>query len=167
MFVDLITAVAVGVVMASLLFVKRMADLQLASITTITDPTTDSLLDAEESAALEVVNGDVVLEHLRGPFSFGAAKSMARRLGAADYYEALIIDLTDVTMLDSSASLAVEDVIRGVQARGKFVLVAGVRPPVRQVLDRLGVTDLMPAGQICSTRLEALRKAARLLGKSG
>ncbi len=165
-FVDLITAVAVGVVMASLLFVKRMSDLQLASITTVTDPTEGSMLDAEENAALEAVNGDVVLEHLRGPFSFGAAKDMARLLGAADYYKALIIDLSDVTMLDSSASLAVEDVIRGVQARDKQVLVAGARPQVRRVLDKLGVSALIPPTQMCGTRLEALQQAARLLEKS-
>jgi SulP family sulfate permease len=165
-FVDLITAVAVGVVMASLLFVKRMSDLQLASITTVTDPTEGSMLDAEENAALEAVNGDVVLEHLRGPFSFGAAKDMARLLGAADYYKALIIDMTDVTMLDSSASLAVEDVIRGVQARDKQVLVAGARPQVRRVLDKLGVSALIPPSHMCGTRLEALQEAVRLLEKS-
>ncbi|MHA1571552.1 MAG: STAS domain-containing protein, partial [Alphaproteobacteria bacterium] len=146
-----------------LLFVKRMSDLQIASITMITDPTTDSILTGEEAKALEAVNGHVVLQHLQGPFSFGAAKDMARLLGAADLYKALIIDLSEVTMLDSSASLAVEDVIRGVQARGKHVLVAGARPGVRQVLDKLSVTDLMPTGHLCQSRLEALRKAAKLL----
>ncbi|NNJ84803.1 MAG: SulP family inorganic anion transporter, partial [Gammaproteobacteria bacterium] len=46
-FVDLITAVAIGVIMASLVFMKRMTDLQLANITAITDPTEEHPLSQE------------------------------------------------------------------------------------------------------------------------
>lgn len=163
-FVDLITAVGVGVVMASLLFVKRMADLQLANIRTIAQPSDEASLTPEESALLEAGHGCIILYHLTGPFGFGAAKGMARQLAAADQYDVPVLDLSDVPMLDSSASLAVEDTIMQVQSRGKHILLVGLRPVVSSVLKRLGVLKQLQADCQHESRLSAVRHAVRLIG---
>ena len=166
-FVDLITAVGVGTVLASLLFVKRMSDLQLANIKVITEPAEGVGLSDEEQAVLGAARGRIVLYHLSGPFSFGAAKGMARRLVAADAYDALVLDLSDVPFLDSSASLALEEVIRQTQSRSKLIFLVGIRPDVRAVLQRLGVIQLLPADSLDLTRAEALRRAAAGTGAGG
>lgn len=158
--VDLITAVAVGVVLASLLFVKRMSDLQLANIRSITGETPDGSLTEDEEAALDEGRGRVILYHLSGPFSFGAAKGMARRLAASDEYDVLVLDLREVPFLDSSASLGLEDAIKQAQSHSKQVFLVGVRPEVEKPLRRLGVLDLLPADHHHVARLEALRQAA-------
>ena len=106
--VDLITAVAVGIVLASLLFVKRMSDLQLANIKAITGGDDEPGLTEAEISALAAGDGRIILYHLSGPFSFGAAKGMARLLAASDDYDALVLDLSDVPFLDSSASLVLD-----------------------------------------------------------
>lgn len=117
-FVDLITAVAVGVVMASLLFVKRMTDLQLESIKAIVDPTDDASFSPEERETFKQCRGQVLYVHLGGTMSFGAANEMARRLSAQVAFQILILDLFAVPTIDSSASLAVEEVIeRALAAR--------------------------------------------------
>jgi len=158
--VDLITAVAVGVVLASLLFVKRMSDLQLANIKTLTGGADDFTLSEDEKAALEATGGRVVLYHLSGPFSFGAAKGMARRLAASDEYDALVLDLHEVPFIDTSASLGLQDAIDQAQARNKHVFLVGMRPEVSKTLGRLGVLTLLPDGHNHVSRLEALRHAA-------
>lgn len=162
-FVDLITAVAVGIVLASLLFVKRMSDLQLSNIRTFTEHSEESHLTAEEMALLKEAGGRVLLYHLSGPFSFGAAKGMARRLGAANEYDVLVFDLTDVPFLDSSASLALEDSIRQAQGQGHHVFVVGVREEVERTLNRLGALKLLPDGFYHVTRIDALRRAVTLI----
>jgi SulP family sulfate permease len=161
--VDLITAVAVGIVLASLLFVKRMSDLQLANIKAITGTADDDSLTDEERTALEAGRGRVILYHLSGPFSFGAAKGMARRLAASDDYDALVLDLRDVTFLDSSASLGLEDAIRLARSHDKEVFLVGLRPEVHRILTRLGVLKLLPDSHHHVTRLDALRQAAEKL----
>lgn len=158
--VDLITAVAVGIVLASLLFVKRMSDLQLANIKAITGETDEPILSADEKEALNVSGGRIVLYHLSGPFSFGAAKGMARRLAASDDYDALVLDLGEVTFLDSSASLALEDVIIQVQGHNKHVYLVGIRPEVAKILRRLGVFNILPDDHHHVSRLDALKMAA-------
>jgi SulP family sulfate permease len=158
-FVDLITAVGVGIVLASLLFVKRMSDLQLANIHEITNGSQHSDLAEDEMALLEAAEGRVVLYQLTGPFSFGAARGMARRLGAADAYDALVLDLSGVPFLDSSASLSLEDAIRNAKEQNKLVWLVGLQAPVRQVLGKLGVDKILPADHILDSRREALSRA--------
>ena len=158
-FVDLITAVAVGIVLASLLFVKRMSDLQLANIKEITGDIDEPDLSVEEKAALDAGEGRIVLYHLSGPFSFGAAKGMARRLAASDEFDALVLDLREVTFLDSSASLGLEDAIKQAQNRGKQVYLVGIRPEVETPLRRLGVLKLLPPDHHHVSRLDALKQA--------
>ncbi len=163
-FVDLITAFAVGVVAASLLLVRRMSDLQLGNIRSISNHVDESPLDENERAVLAEADGRVILHHLSGPFTFGAAKGMARRLAAADAFDVLVLDMTDVTFLDSSASMAIDDVIVHIQGRDKHVFLVGVRPEIERNLERLGVTDRLPEGHRRGSRLEALRQAVALVG---
>ena len=162
-FVDLITAVGVGVVLASLLFVKRMSDLQLASIRVITDASDEPSLSDEEKVALDAGGGRVVLYHLSGPFSFGAAKGMARLLVSSDEYDALVLDLREVPFLDSSASFGLEDAIKLARGHHKHVFLVGVRPDVAVSLGRLGILDLLPPTHHHVSRLDALKQAAAMV----
>jgi len=164
--VDLITAVAVGVVMASLLFVKRMTDLQLESIKAIVEPTDDMPFTSEEREAFKQCRGKARYIHLGGPLSFGAANEMARRLTTQVEYETLILDLSEVPMIDSSAGLAVEEVIERAIAAQRRVLMVGVKPRVERVLTRLGVMDLVGQEARFSDRLSALQHTASLVKDS-
>lgn len=164
-FVDLIVAVGVGVVMASLLFVKRMADIQSESIRAITGETDEVPLSAEAQELLRAANGRILLYHLAGPMSFGIAKDMGKGLSRAASFEAIVLDLTDVPMIDSSASLALEGGIRNAAAHGRLVYLAGARPRVGKVLEGLGVLAHLPPDRCYATRHEALRAALDAIGK--
>lgn len=165
-FVDLITSVAVGMIAASLLLVQRMAQLQLSNIKTITEPSDDSPLCEEAMAVLGAAKGRILLYHLSGPLSFGAAKDMARRLTVIDGYEVLILDLSEVSLIDTTTSISIEEMIRGAQGSGRHVLISGARPQVREILSRVGVIQLMGEGYDFATRREAVLQAARLIGLS-
>ncbi|HKK13170.1 MAG TPA: SulP family inorganic anion transporter [Gammaproteobacteria bacterium] len=159
-FVDLITAVGIGMIMAALVFMKRMADLQLESITAITDPCEECPLTEEEARLLEAGGGRILLFHLGGPMSFGAAKGMVRRLAGFDEYNALVLDLTDVPSVDFTTARAIDDMISDAQGSGREVFVAGIQPRVRKLLENQGVLQAVPAGHDAANRLEALRSAA-------
>ncbi len=159
-FVDLIIAVTVGVVAASLLFVKRMSDLQLANIRATDGSFGEVPMSVEEEAALERIADDVLLYQFSGPVSFGAAKGLARRVAPRDGHKVLILDLSDVTYIDTSAALALDDIIAKTGDLGLRVYLVGMREPVAAVLERLGVLDDMPKGRCYASRLDALRGAA-------
>lgn len=165
--VDLITAVAAGMVMASLLFVQRMADTQMKTMKLVSDPANVADLTTEEAGILERARGRIVLFHLEGPMSFGSAKEVARMLAATKGQDILIVDLSKVPFIDSSASIALEEVILGAHEDGDRVILCGVRQNVGEVLAKVGVTGLLPADCVVAGRADALRKAEELLAAGG
>jgi SulP family sulfate permease len=161
--VDLITAVAVGMVLASLFFVKRMADLELANLHIITNPSTSAPLLPEEATILEQAGGRILLIHVAGPMSFGSAKYMVRRLEAVpgfNTFTSVVLDLSKVPAMDGTAALAVEDMLNMIQAHHQHLFFVGMQPHVASVLDGLGILSQIRPSHRFATRLEALQKAA-------
>ena len=158
-FVDLIVAVAAGVVMASLLFVKRMADLQQAEIRSARGAQADLALTEEETEILERAGGQLLLFSFSGPMSFGVAKRLSRRLGLADDFTVLVLDLTAVPMIDSSASLALEDAVLDALQQQRGVYISGLAPRVHDTLDRIGTLAKLPQDCCRESRSSALRAA--------
>jgi SulP family sulfate permease len=159
-FVDLIVAVGVGVVAASLLFVKRMSDLQLENVRTGRDGLPYS---SQELEILERHGDDIMICHISGSMNFGAAKELTRQIAVSTDFKVLVLDLSDVTFVDTSASMAIEDVMVRANDLGLHVILIGVKNRVKTTLDRLGVTRVIPEGHSFDTRLDALRYTARLL----
>lgn len=165
--VDLVTAVGVGVVLASLLFVKKMADMELANLKVITQRSPEAPLTREEAAVLERNKGQIILIHVDGPMSFGSAKNMVRRLeGTPDLktFKCVVLDLSDVPHFDGTAALAVEDMLRIVQGHGQHLFFVGMHPAVAKVLEGMGVLQLIRPGHRHGLRLDALHHAAHIAG---
>lgn len=163
--VDLITAVAVGVVVASLLFVKRMADLELANFRIITAPHEEALLSPEEAKILAQNQGRIVFIHVDSPMSFGSANNMVRRLDRVkefSTFQSVVLDLSNVPLIDGTAAMAVEDMLRVIQDHRQHLFFVGMQPHVKEVLEGMGVFKLIRPGHIYAKRLEALRAAAQM-----
>ena len=162
-FVDLITAVGVGMVMAAFLFMKRMTDMQVEGITAITEPVAEAPLNSDETEIISQAKGRILLYHLEGPLSFGAAKGMIRRLAAFKEYDALILDLSDITAVDFTSSRAIDDMINDAQSGQRLVLLVGARPAVKQFFQKQGILRQVDSENIYEVRLDALKRAAKLL----
>jgi len=162
-FVDLITAVAIGMVMASFLFMQRMVNLQLASITAITDPHEESPLSVEEAQLLKEADGRILLFHISGPMSFGAAKGMARQLAGFDEYDVLILDLSDVPQLDFTSTRALDDMLHDAWDSGREACLVGCRKQVHDMLVQQGVMDKFHESRLKNTRIEALAEGLKLV----
>jgi len=162
-FVDLITAVAVGVVSASIILVNRMSALQSKSIKIITQPDDETPLSNEESEILKQASGRILLYHLSGPLSFGAAKDMVKRLATYDKYDVLILDFTAVPLVDYTTSKSIHDMIGDANNTNKSVYLVGMTGQVVALLDRLGVLKSVKQEHQVNSRLEALQGASKFI----
>lgn len=162
-FVDVITAVGVGIVMASLVFVKEMADVQVQSIRTIMDDAGADLLAPDETDAFRQCNGRAAILHLSGAMSFGAANEMMRRIVSVKDVDVLIIDLADVPSVDGSAALTLEEIIQRAVDSNQEVFIVGMQFRVVRVLSRLGALDGVRDATRFSTRIEAIQAAIQSL----
>ncbi|MGB5354788.1 MAG: SulP family inorganic anion transporter [Woeseia sp.] len=163
--VDVITAVGVGVVLASLVFVKEMADVQVQSIKTITGDGDNHLLTPEEAIAFRECNGRAAILHLAGAMSFGAANEMMRRIVAVKDVDVLIIDLGDVPSVDGSAALTLEEIIQRAKDIDQAVLIVGMQFGVARVLGKLGALDRVRDARRFSRRIDAIRAAGEIVAR--
>ncbi|MEX2451719.1 MAG: SulP family inorganic anion transporter [Rhodospirillales bacterium] len=161
-FVDLIVAVTVGMIAASLLFVKRMSDLQLSHVKSNHDGDGGGVtLTAADSAILARHPRDVLFFELAGALSFGGAKGLTRRIVADAGVKVLVLDLSGVLFVDTSASLALEEIIVRTQESGSAVLLVGLRPDVDKTLRRLGVLRFIATDHVFADRAAAFEHAER------
>ena len=158
-FVSVVAAVAVGVIMASLLLVKRMTDLQLASVELSSDEDRAPGLDEIERAAFAPCAKDVLLIHLGGPMTFGAANGLTKRLSKIADYRGVILDFTDVPHVDDSAAMALESIIERAAEADEIVILAGLRRVVIRSFIRYGMLGSLKRCVRFRRRLDALRYA--------
>jgi SulP family sulfate permease len=161
-FVDLITAVVAGFVMASVLFVARMADAQVnsAKFAFGTDQIND--LSKEEEAILSGADGRIILFHLEGPLSFGSARDIAKLIQTDMEKDVLAIDLSYVPFIDTSAAAALEEAIQRLKNTGDAVLLFGARAAVISMLRKTGVLQQLDEKHLLDSRIDALRLAQEI-----
>ncbi len=162
-FIDLIIAVAIGMAMAGMVFMNRMVELQLNSISTIRDVDEDTPLSRDEAEVLAEAKGRILLFHLGGPMSFGAAKGMTRKLAQFDEYDALILEFTDVPQIDFTSTRALFDIVNNAQEAGRIVFMVGCRKQVCDMMRKHGVTTQVPEENLVGERLDALHFALRMI----
>jgi SulP family sulfate permease len=158
-FVDLITAVAAGVVVASLAFVKQLADEQLKKFSS--DDVRIHETTAEERALLAEAGGAVTIFDFGGPLSFGAAADLGHKVRerTRNKSSALILDFSRVPFVDVSAARAVETIICDARQAGKLVYETGMNDSVRGTLAALNATHCLPVDTGYENRVDALRAA--------
>jgi SulP family sulfate permease len=160
LFGNVVTGAAIGFVMASLGFVKRMADLQLAAVNVSDDDQEGSRLNPDERAALERSQHKTLFIDLAGPVTFGAANRLYRRLANIAAYRAIVLDFADVPHIDESGMLALENIIRSAHANRQRVLVSGLRTDIARAIVRFGLSPLLKSCPRHERRLDALEAAA-------
>ena len=162
-FVDLIAAVAIGVFIANLLTIERMAKLQSDSVKTFQHGR-NADLDWDEQTLLQRANGKILVLSLGGPLFFGMAKTISRQYAVLEGHEVLIVDLTEVPSLGVSSSLSIEKLILEDKEQERPVFIVGMTDEVRKRLGKLGLLDQIGEEHILATRQEALEKASALVG---
>ncbi len=162
--VDLTVAVQVGVVLASFLFIKRMAD--VTSVGVLSGEWTDApdgtmRADAEGVARRQIPEGVEVYE-VNGPFFFGAADKIKDVLHfVARKPRVFILRMRNVPVMDASGMRVLDDLFRSFSHQGIRFLIAGIQQQPREALERAGSIDDYGRRNFVATLDEALDAAGR------
>lgn len=160
-FVDLITAVAIGVVLAALAFIRQLAKEQMKRLGDV--PLRE--LNEAEAETVRQAKGRISIFDFGGPLSFGAAADVGHRARerTSNGVSLLILDFSRAPFLDLSAAYAVETVIEDAKSNKKLLLVAGLNSDVRNVLDGLSILGKVDEAHRFDNRQDALAFAQSLL----
>jgi SulP family sulfate permease len=132
--VDLTVAIGVGVTLASLLFMARMAE----AVEVDTSGKKDTDLDSEDVHQRDTLPKGVEVFRINGPFFFGVAGELLdtlRRLGESP--KAIILRMRLVPLLDASGLRTLEEFIEQARVAGARVILSGVQPQPRSMLERV------------------------------
>jgi len=173
-FIDLNTGVQTGIMMAALLFIKRMID-----VTHITDKKAtlmdldfdavnydEELEDADALSKKHVPEGVDVYE-IGGPFFFGIADKLKGVLDIVSTPpKVFILRMRKVPMIDETGYHALEEFFKMCQDKHTLLILSGVSKEMRRKLEKKGFDKLLGAHNITSHIDSALLRASEVLEKS-
>lgn len=157
---DLVIAIEVGMVLAAILFIKRVSETTEVSLVTA-----DDVLESPEHVAQgKSIPPGVVVYRIFGPFLFGAAEKMEDALARSEHWpKVLILRLNLVTAMDATGLHALESIVERMRKRGGTVVLSGIH---RQPLDTIRKADFIPVigrPNFCATFDDALARARALV----
>ncbi|MGQ7792869.1 SulP family inorganic anion transporter [Faunimonas sp. B44] len=163
--VDLTVAIEVGVVLAAILFMHRMAE--VVTVQHGFSPIEGEVDDFSRPAARADQRADlpegVEVFQLRGPLFFGAASTLMEVLDRGwQHPRVFIVRMREVPLIDASGVGALRDFVRRCRSHGTTVILTGVQEQPRQMLAQMGY-GAGPDGLIFAADLHAAIEAARPL----
>lgn len=164
-FVDLLTAVAIGLITAGLAAARQLERRELGNVLSV--PLLDrSFLpepgDLREGA--DPYSARVGMVALQGSFSVASARSLTWVISAdIQDHDVVIFDFTDTTALDDSAALVIEQLIGLAADENKPSIVMGLAGPAAHTLHALDALTRVPEGHVVDSLDEARGLAGHLL----
>jgi SulP family sulfate permease len=153
---DLTVAVEVGMILAALLYIRRVS-----STTTVARVTQDYV----DSGLVHALQGkeippDVTIFRIHGPFLFGATDQLdavADRI--PDLPPIVIFRLRNMTAIDATGLRALEDITARLSESGRVAIFCGAREQPRAVMEQAGFIGAVGPENVCDNVDEALRRA--------
>jgi sulfate permease, SulP family len=158
-FADLTVAVQVGIVLAALLFIR-----DVGKTTTVEAVTRDYI----EHGRLHVLQDksipdDVTVIRIHGPFLFGTTEKLATVAERMQEWGPIVIlRLRNMTAIDSTGLLGLEEFVDQVRNSGRELIVCGARPQPAGFLRKAGFETHLGQNNICSHFTAALERAGEL-----
>ena len=163
LFFDLVIAIGIGMLLASLLFMRRMAD--VTDVRYVLDESEDE--DQLESIDSIKTPENVSLYEINGPFFFGAADKFIRaikELGTPPLV--LIIKMSNVPAIDATGYHALEMLYGLCKKNHTALIILSLQDQPLNALAKYGFIDNLGAPNVCDNVEEALSRADFLLKKA-
>ncbi len=152
-FIDMEIAVSVGMGLAGALFIKRSMDL-----------TGSQILEAHNHPHLSGLPDSVIIYDIDGPLFFGSAqKALSEVTRIRNDIQVVILDLTDVTMLDMTGIVAIESIIANLKSRNILLLINGLLPRIINKLKKAGIIEDKGKIEFTSSMEEIFHRSIKAL----
>ena len=166
-FVDLVTAVAIGLIIAGMAHARQLESLELDNVLSV--PLLDRTFFAglEGASTMDEYSARVGLVQLRGAFTVASSHKLVDVIGKdIREHEIVLFDFSKATYLDDSAGMLIGQLLV-VAAKGDTeVIVTGVSGAVAKTLEALDILSAVPEGHVVGTIDEARKVALGLLSSA-
>ena len=154
---DLVVAIEIGMVLACLLFIKRMSEETHAESWTYVD---DDTQDVDEQ--LRKLPLQIRVYEITGPLFFGAADAI-EHIVVKDFTTCLVLRMRSVPAIDSTAMNALQDLICVCESKGITVVFSHVNEQPMKVMQKTGFVELVGEENFCPNISAALKRAEEII----
>ena len=154
---DLVVAIEIGMVLACLLFIKRMSEETHAESWTYVD---DDTQDVDEQ--LRRLPLQIRVYEITGPLFFGAADAI-EHIVVKDFTTCLVLRMRSVPTIDSTAMNALQDLICVCESKGITVVFSHVNEQPMKVMQKSGFAELVGEENFCPNISAALKRAEEII----
>lgn len=156
---DLVVAICVGLVLATVLFMKRMSD----ETNTYGWKEFDELTDKENISLKKVPAGVSVFE-ITGPIFFGVANKFQDAVGSSDKSKkVLVLRMRSVPAIDATGIHALENILDNFEKKGKTIIISHANEQPLKVLKKSGLYKKIGKENFCRNIDEALIRAGEIM----
>ena len=156
---DLVVAIEIGMVLACLLFIKRMSEETHVNSWTYVD---DDTPDVDEH--LQKLPLQIRVYEISGPLFFGAASAI-EHVVVKDFTTCLVLRMRSVPALDSTAMNALVDLVEVCESKGITVVFSHVNEQPMKVMEKAGFTELVGKENFQPNISAALKRAEEVIAK--
>ena len=155
---DLVVAICVGIVLSTVMFMKRMSDVTDAYGWKEIDETTD-----KDNVNLKVIPEGAMVYEITGPIFFGASNKIADVIKRSDK-KVLVLRMRSVPAIDATGIHSFESIIKACEKNGATLIMSHVNKQPMQVLKKSGMYKKIGKENICDNIDTALERAKEILG---
>ena len=160
---DLTIAIEIGLLMAAVLFIRRISETSSISIFKEKVHEADFVEGSVDTEKLHLPAGVEVYE-IEGPFFFGVANKFEETMKTiSDRNKVQIIRMRKVPFMDSTGAHNLKNLIKSAQKDKVQILLSGVNENVHAVLEKNGIVELLGTINVCSNINEALVRAEEIV----
>ncbi len=164
-FVDLVTAVAIGLIVAGMAHARKLESLELDSVVSVPLLDRQFFTPEDEKSGMDEFTARVGLVALRGSFTVASSKKLVGVISEdIKDHDVVIFDFSGATYIDDSAAMVVEQLMGVATSEDTAFIVMSLSGSVEDTLSALGIIQRVPAEQIVETLDEAREVARKLLG---
>ena len=156
---DLVVAIEIGMVLACLLFIKRMSEETHVNSWTYVD---DDTPDVDEH--LQKLPLQIRVYEISGPLFFGAASAI-EHIVVKDFTTCLVLRMRSVPALDSTAMNALVDLVEVCESKGITVVFSHVNEQPMKVMEKAGFTELVGKENFQPNISAALKRAEEVIAE--
>lgn len=138
--INILVAVGMGLLLACVLFVKRMGDLLAIDIITLNDMEKAWVADERWRQKLSSAEKRrILIFQMEGPLFFGASSNFLKSTEKHGEYDGLILRMHRVPEIDVTGAYALEELVEYFQDRNKFLYIAGMNEQPKRLLEKLNI----------------------------
>ena len=154
---NLVVAIEIGMVLACLLFIKRMSEETHADSWVYTDDDTPDIDEHLQKLPLQIR-----VYEITGPLFFGAADAI-EHIVVKDFTSCLVLRMRGVPALDSTAMNALQNLVKTCEGKGITLVFSHVNEQPMHVMEKAGFVELVGKENFQSNISAALKKAEEVI----